>query len=187
MIRDNVNEAEHILLTYYETNKPDSLFSCFLYSRDLAGSGEYNSRSQPPSLIMPPWDSMRRRDVQKLRRKTVVHPLIGPQATEAVRSQIKRYLSVYRSIKQHDYQPNVFGHIQGYVLDRGDDAVFVATSGKHRIAVLAALGWERIPVTFKPNMPPCFCLCQSHYWPNVVNGLYSVEEAEMIFNGYFAS
>jgi len=185
LIAANRKGAAAILRDYYDGNQPESLYECFYHSR-LTGIGfEALSKQRSPKLIIPPWDAMRRRNLERIPKKTRVHPMIGPQSEEVISLHLDRYQAVGESIERHGYQPNFFGHIQGHVLDRGDDAVFVVTSGKHRVAVLAAMGMERIPVSFKRNMPQSFCLGQSSYWPNVVNSMYSLEEAESIFNGFF--
>jgi len=185
LIAANRQGAEEILRDYYNTNQPASLWDCFYHSRHLQIGFEPRSKQRPPNLIIPPWDALRRRNIKRLTNKKGIHPMIGPQSEEAISLHLDRYQIVIESIQRHGYQPNFFGHIQGHVLDRGDDAVFVVTSGKHRMAVLAALGMERIPVSFKRNMPHLFCLAQSGYWPNVVNSIYAREEAEAIFNGFF--
>lgn len=185
LIAANRSGAEEILHSYYNSNQPASLWDCFYHSRHLQLDFEPSSKRQLPNLIIPPWDALRRRNHERLKQKKGIHPMIGPQREEAISRHLDRYQIVIESIQRYGYQPNFFGHIQGHVLDRGDDAVFVVTSGKHRMAVLAALGMERIPVSFKRNMPHLFCLGQSGYWPNVVNSMYTVIEAESIFNGFF--
>ncbi len=185
LIASNREGAAAILRDYYDRNQPESLYACFYHSRLTEIDFEAKSKRHPPTLIIPPWDAMRRRNLKRIELKKAVHPLIGPKNDDEIARQLDRYQAVCESIKQHGYQPNFFAHIQGHVLDRGDDAVFVVTSGKHRVAVLAAMGMERIPVSFKRNIPQSFCLGQSSYWPNVVNSMYSLEEAESIFNGFF--
>ena len=186
LIASNRKGAAAILRDYYAKNQPESLYACFYHSQLAEIDFEARSKHQSPYLIIPPWDAMRRRNLERIADKKRVHPLIGPQNDAVISAHLDRFQAVSESIKQHGYQPNFFGHIQGHVLDRGDDAVFVVTSGKHRVAVLAALGLESIPVSFKRNMPHSFCLGQSSYWPNVVNEMYSLEEAEFIFNGFFS-
>ena len=185
LIAANRKGAAAILRDYYEANQPESLYDCFYHSRHLEIAFEAKSKQRPPNLIIPPWDAMRRRNLQRLPTKKRVHPMIGPQNEAVISHHLDRYQAVGESIERYGYQPNFFGHIQGHVLDRGDDAVFVVTSGKHRAAVLAAMGMQSIPVVFKRNMPQAFCLGQRRYWPNVVNSIYSLEEAEAIFNGFF--
>lgn len=185
LIESNREGAAAILRDYYARNQPDSLYACFYHSRLTETAFDAKSKQHLPYLIIPPWDAMRRRNPGRIAHKKSVHPLIGPHNDAEILFHLDRLQAVSESVKQHGYQPNIFGHIQGHVLDRGDDAVFVVTSGKHRAAVLAAMGMERIPVSFKRNMPQAFCLGQSSYWPNVVNAMYSLEEAESIFNGFF--
>ena len=185
LIAANRKTAAAILRDYYAGNRPESLYDCFYHSRLTEIDFEAKSKQRSPNLIIPPWDAMRRRNPERIENKKMVHPMIGPQSEDVISLHLDRYQAVSESIMKHGYQPNFFGHIQGHVLDRSDDAVFVVTSGKHRMAVLAAMGMESIPVSFKRNMPHSFCLGQSSYWPNVMNSMYSLEEAEAIFNGFF--
>lgn len=187
LLAANRAAAERLLRDYYAAFQPQTLYDCFFHSRHMAADVDASSRQHPPSLIIPPWDSMRRRNRERIKTKSSVHPMIGPQSEATIGRHLDRYQAVCESIGANGYQPELFGHIQGHVLDSGDDAVFVVTSGKHRMAVLAALGVDPVPVTFKRNMPRLFTLSQSRYWPNVVNGIYSHEEAEVIFNGFFVA
>ncbi|MCB1759279.1 MAG: hypothetical protein KDI68_05785, partial [Gammaproteobacteria bacterium] len=179
--------AEKLLHDYYAGFQPASLYDCFHHSRQVEPLGEVRSRQHPTSLIIPPWDAMRRRDRARIERKSTVHPMIGPQTEATIKRHLERYQAVCDSIRVNGYQPQLFGHIQGHVLDSGDDAVFVVTSGKHRMAVLAALGVDSVPVTFKRNMPRLFSRSQSRYWPNVVSGFYAEAEAEAVFDGFFVT
>ena len=185
LLASNPEGARRAVQAYYFGFQPENLYDCFYHSRSAVPVGEVRAKRLPPSFIIPPWDAMRRRDRERLQTKGAVHPLIGPQSDAKVDFHLERYQAVCDSIGQNGYQPELFGFIQGHVLDNGDDAVFVVTSGKHRIAVLAAMGVARIPVCFKRNMPRCFSRSQSCYWPNVVNGMFTHAEAEAIFDGFF--
>ncbi|MEW6655181.1 MAG: ParB/Srx family N-terminal domain-containing protein, partial [Bacteroidota bacterium] len=58
---------------------------------------------------------------------------------------------------------------------------WLITAGNHRASAASALGYEEIPI--RVNL----VISRTHvkYWPHVVNGLYSEEDALKVFDNYF--
>lgn len=70
---------------------------------------------------------------------------------------------------------------------RGDDYRFVVAEGQHRIACLAALGYDIIRCRFsqKPEYPRIVVFRDVKNWPQVANGVYSKTLALKIFERFF--
>jgi hypothetical protein len=60
---------------------------------------------------------------------------------------------------------------------------FLVWTGKHRIAVLAALGFEYVPLRISFVRAPR--LTEAAYWPHVRNGLFTREQATTLFDRIF--
>ena len=58
--------------------------------------------------------------------------------------------------------------------------------GNHRVAVLAHLGWELIPMAPIPTMLPNeIRLSEINSWPGVLDGSYSINQATAVFLAFF--
>jgi hypothetical protein len=62
----------------------------------------------------------------------------------------------------------------------GKGVRYVLVSGKHRAAVLAALGFERIPIRLTFSTGPA--INHVECWPHVRNGLFTCEQALELFH-----
>jgi len=110
----------------------------------------------------------------------------GPISQEVGEVEFNRLINVYESIKKYGYILKKKIPIHGEYLVSGDEWVWIALGGKHRMSALVTLGWKYIPVTTRgkygshivarENMP---------LWPNVVNGLFSEREALKVFDSRF--
>ena len=109
----------------------------------------------------------------------------GPCSREKVAFEHSRLTGLRDSIERHGYQPGRYGHITGFLMLRGDAVRFFVRGGKHRAAVLAALGHPTIPVTIKPDWPPLVSRDQAAQWPLVAEGRIGLDLALAVFDRYF--
>jgi len=96
-----------------------------------------------------------------------------------------RYL--YDKIRKEGYLPDQYpdGYIRGYYLADNFRYRFMVTAGQHRIAVLAALGLNEFAAKIQHGFPRVVALDNLREWPQVVSGVYTPEQAEMVFRLYF--
>jgi hypothetical protein len=119
------------------------------------------------------------------------HQGFGPVSQKKIFLESERLTKTMKSIKKIGYSPESLGcgHVQGYLLidDEHPDREFrfLVTGGQHRVACLAALGWNEVPVKFEVDQPRAFFLSQLNLWPQVQNGTYSIQQARGIFKAYF--
>lgn len=108
-----------------------------------------------------------------------------------VKSTLKRLTKIYDSIKVNGYNPRIEKNIKdtfpsGQVLlsdSKGEETpFFLLKSGHHRLAALAALGYETVPICFRPGMPPVVREEEVEHWPQVKNKSVSKDEALLIFH-----
>lgn len=113
----------------------------------------------------------------------------GPNTDKFGAAELRRLIHLYKIFKKQGYHPEMFsdGYISGYLLIKGKDYRFVVTEGQHRVACLAALGYEKIRCrfTFQPQYPKIVYHQDIKKWPQVANGVYSRNMASRIFNRFF--
>jgi hypothetical protein len=81
-------------------------------------------------------------------------PWYGPVDDEFGSRQLSRLVRTYESIRERGFRADLFGHIEGFFLVRGDGYRFIVRSGNHRVAVLKTLGARRIPVRLVGGVHP---------------------------------
>ena len=107
----------------------------------------------------------------------------GPVSPEVGDLEYQRLTDTYNSISSKGYKTKKSVQIHGEFLVSDNDWVWVGLGGKHRTAALAALGWEKIPVTTDGRYGPHFVKKEEfEIWPNVANGIFSPSEALQIFD-----
>lgn len=157
--------------------------------------------------VAPPWDFGLKRDINlseaRLKRKDFVrvkkelgitdnqiygHISRGPVSDGFGEITFNRLVKVYNSIQRHGYKPDQMGsnHIRAsFFLNRHDYRVSIS-SGKHRITALQALGYESVPILFgPPKFPVIIRRDEVEYWPNVLAGYYTKEQALEVFDKRF--
>lgn len=173
-------EGEVALEEFYAAVQPRHL-------ADYYGLGEDARRGAD----LPPWEMP-----WHLRRVRVPPPgeaglgaehgvsFYGP-ATPAKRAlEMARLGSAAASVRERGYDPDTHGDIEGYAMRNGGDVVFFVRGGKHRAAVLAHLGWQHIPVAFRPSLPRLVDAAQAESWPLVRAGMIDVTLAIDILSRY---
>ena len=68
----------------------------------------------------------------------------GPQKEDKVWNESSRLAQIFKKLSAEGYLPDLAddGFIRGQFIKQGDDWVFQATAGNHRLAVLRTLGYE---------------------------------------------
>jgi hypothetical protein len=108
----------------------------------------------------------------------------GPASDAKVGVEMNRLATLRSSVEANGYQPDVFGDIEGHFLGSGAGLVFFVRGGKHRAAVLAALGEQKIPVRCRPTWPRIARSEDAPCWPLVVDGSMDVEFASRLMDVY---
>lgn len=82
------------------------------------------------------------------------------------------------------YLPERFGYIDVFELRGEDVSRFLVIDGNHRLSALHALGHKRVVV----RQRPFHCVCRKHarFWPLVLSGHVSYEDALTIFDLYLS-
>ena len=113
----------------------------------------------------------------------------GPNTIAFGQEELSRLKINYENLKFFGYLPEMFadGYITGYLLLKGNDYRFVITEGQHRIAALAALGYNEIVCRLdqRDERPQIVEFKDIRNWPQVANGVFNRPLAEKIFNRYF--
>ena len=114
---------------------------------------------------------------------------IGPNTQEFGQAEFKRLTGAYEVLREEGYNPDFFvdGYITGYLLIRSNDYRFIASEGQHRIAALAALGYESFVCRFdlKPWTNQKVFYNQASKWPQVKAGIFTPRVAKMCFDHFF--
>lgn len=111
----------------------------------------------------------------------------GPMEASHGEREFERTKAVYHQLQTDRYLPelNADGYVRGYFLRKGTEVRFLVTGGQHRVGVLGALGVDSFRAKFQPSIPRCIDLAEIGQWPAARAGLYSLQEAEEIFNQVF--
>lgn len=109
----------------------------------------------------------------------------GPVVEEKLDIEAKRINELIYSFRKNDYQRSFEkdGDIVATALvDKDNSWRWLVTSGYHRACVLAAMGWETIPVRINLVIRGD----EIDFWPHVVGGVYTKEMAKNIFENIFS-
>ncbi len=167
----------------------------------LSRPAEAAQLSALPSIAaVAPWLSapgrrVRRRRIQLARNEMAQHGTVsraglvwhgmGPVPDERGRLEMKRVCDTAASIADNGYRPaSIKSHVHAKVLRANGRQVFVISSGQHRAAALAALGYTRIPVHVSPNS--VFDRNSVAQWPAVASGALTQAQALEVFDRVFA-
>jgi len=108
----------------------------------------------------------------------------GPVSDVKLNIEAKRLHKLLNSINKNGYKRNnnPDGDIKSIVLiDENDNWAWMATTGQHRLSVLSALGYKKIPL----RVHKIIDIKDVEIWPNVISGLYTKKEAKQLFNNIF--
>src|SRR5690606_4329352 len=100
---------------------------------------------------------------------------------EKVRIESQRLLNLLTSIRKKGYEQQYPDTLGCFILVSGKNYKWYVQGGQHRAAVLAALGRETIPVYVRQIVRRE----DVSFWPNVQSGIFSEEQALIIFDRLF--
>lgn len=108
----------------------------------------------------------------------------GPVDPRKLVIEYRRLTGIYDSIKKHGYNTDNGEWITGAAWVDEKDWIVMVSTGQHRIACLAALGYESVVVRLQPKKAPGGIMHRSfsRHFPTVVNGFHSEQEALAIFD-----
>jgi len=107
----------------------------------------------------------------------------GPVSLDKGRLEYFRLIKTFESIKHKGYN-RALGHAHFLTLRRGNEIRYLAIgNGNHRIAAMAALGYDTIPAIFQ--RPSIIDLDMAEYWPQVQKKVWSQNQAIAYFNHLF--
>lgn len=108
----------------------------------------------------------------------------GPIEGSKLAIEYGRLTALYDSIKKHGYTPDKCDWITGTVWTDENDWTIAISTGQHRIACLAALGYESATVYLQETKAPGGILLRScaRHFPSVVRGFHTEAEAISIFD-----
>lgn len=177
-----------------------------------ASASEYMGLSSPsyarfkelPALSAPPlweWDSpedhcerikeiYRREDVQEGAKTGyfIGGSQFGPVETRKLVIEYNRLTRIYDSIRRQGFRADRCDWMTGVALVNGDDWTIALSTGQHRIACLAALGYKNATIMLLPKKAPGGLVLRSccRYFPTVVNGFHTEAEAAALFDRLMA-
>ena len=119
------------------------------------------------------------------------HPAWGPVSEVFLRAEATRYEKIQSSILRlgfiDKYQGGDAIRFQVLINDdaHGNEFRILPVTGKHRVAVLAHLGWKYIPM--QPVASPDREIRRSDVldWPGVSGARYSTDQAQLYFLSFF--
>ena len=181
----NITYRESYLKDYYEKFTPSNRRDNYLWSFDA------DCFPMDHGWLYDPWRKPANPPLRLARfetRKGGNHNF-GPNTEEFGEAEFKRLVSVYESLKLNGYNPDLYvdGYITGYLLVRKNDYRYVISEGQHRIAALAALGYDKIICRFdlKPWTNEIVFYNQAPKWPQVEAGIFSSKLAKLCFEHFF--
>jgi len=98
-------------------------------------------------------------------------------------SHVRQYISLLDSIDKNGLlQGKRYGYISAFILIDGECwRWIIGGEGNHRAAAASAIGYNELDVLVEGIIRKE----DSRWWPNVCNGLYTVSQAEQVFDDIF--
>lgn len=134
----------------------------------------------------PPWQRLHSRSPSQV----LDNQWFGPVNQTRFDEEIRRTDEVFRSISESGLWFKETDNISYRLLvldtDPGDTQHrIIVTDGNHRVAVLAHLGWSMIPIEPLMDFVGEVRLSDLEEWPGVLDGTFSVGEAERYFRAFY--
>lgn len=156
---------------------------------------------RPPILTFSPWarppiddwkHHLRRRQYNiDIENRSCGHNLsheaghygFGPVGEAKGKLEIDRLAAIVSSITKNGYQLQRGSEaVQVIVLRAGEEYRFICSNGHHRMAALAALGYETLPVSLVPKVIDRSDMAT---WPGVRKSVFTPEQALHVFDMFF--
>jgi hypothetical protein len=189
------NYQDSPLKEYYDSVQPKNAWELL----GLAGEPNPKFLEYPPFAFLLPWESvsleeksrnrplsLRRENIERGADLGIAHgDGVGPITLEKGTLEFQALARLADSIRKKGYirDSGKDGDISGLpLIDSEGEARYLVRKGKHRIAVLTALGFERVSVRvgFKTLTP-----AQASHWRHVRDGLFTREQALSLFERIF--
>lgn len=200
MERDrHLTYSDSVLKTYYDSWQPNNAAEALLGT--AADSAETDLQSAEPFAYVVPWNEKtldeRHREVleymESENRDAGFDEItagegfnhFGPVSARKGKIELHRLQTVQESIGSAGYSRSSGwdGDIRGYIIRRKDDYRYVVLGGHHRLAALAALEYESVPVRI--DFPVVVQAQDAACWPQVVKGTWTKECAVRYFHHLF--
>jgi hypothetical protein len=150
------------------------------------------SRRRPENTAAGRWQRAGFVDIARelgVRPEDIRGRITGGPVTEAFGEvTFRRLARLHDSVRRDGFRPDQSdaSYPSGTCHLRGDDFRVTVGSGKHRVTVLLALGWSKIPVELGHRKAPGPIRREEVAdWPNVRSGLYTPEAALRLFDANF--
>jgi len=188
--------SESPLRIYYELFQPSNASEVL----SIPKKNCINLQKQAPLEVVEPWDQVDAQHIKNVRTAWIKQEnkkmqtsidathgvqFWGPVSTEKGEVEIARLRSLLSSIKNNGYRRDgkSDGDIIGSIIVSGSRWAIRISSGQHRVAVLAALGYDRIPVRIMLNEARGMVHREDfQQWPHVRDQLYTPEQALAVFD-----
>ena len=174
----------NVLDEYFADMQPENLFELFQEPR-------LESISRMPAIYFMngmPWSTKHRLTLAQTNPDSLPRNY-GPQDKNTIETIADRLLQAALALETHGYKPWLFydGFIRGYLLV--DDSSlyyrFVITSGRHRFPGLYLDNSKRFIARLEwNNFLPIIRKSEVELWPQVQSGLYTKNEARLLFEQY---
>jgi hypothetical protein len=159
-----------VLTWFYEAYSPANAFEIVGIEAPAPPPGDPHGQGSWPNV---PWAF----------RYRPGRPYANPTARP--REDLAKLMALESSICKDGYNPDRYGDVLGQFLVRGQEYRFLVITGKHRAAVLAAMGHAALPARLKPGRPGMVSRENVGSWPLVARGLMTRSDALRIFDSYF--
>ncbi|WFM72662.1 hypothetical protein [Halomonas sp. CKK8] len=164
------------------------------------GQPSYSRFETLPALAAPPlwaWDSPEEycRHIKGVHQaedkeqrgssdKFIGGSQFGPVENDKLEIEFRRLTKLYESIERYGYRPEKCDWMTGVAWVGESEWVIVISTGQHRLACLAVLGYESAAVHLQPVKAPAGLMMRSNHrhFPSVVNSYHTAEEARTIFD-----
>lgn len=177
------------LHNYYQMYQPETVREVLLLGETSELGEELSAYPVPQYLPTLPWDPTIETYMRGEAGLGASHGNqgFGPVSDKKGELEFQRLIDTFLSIKTQGYQPKATGdgEITGYFVRHNDDYRFIIRGGLHRTAVLGALGYEAIRVTFYKGYPRWVDTHRISEWPLVRQGYITAETALAITERFF--
>ena len=196
LMNNSKEQCVKVLADYYERNRPKTASDLFNLSFQ-----NVVLREMPAIQAEVPWRELSGDKVQQRRRRQSLKEMacsleeislygetniFGPVTSQRIVVECERLLAVTESILKKGYRSGYRNgeHVTGWLLiNESNEWIVDIGGGKHRIAVLAALGYEKVPVVLSSKR--LVFRGRANDWPGVRSGQFTVQEAKLIFDNVF--
>ena len=171
-----------VLERFVPTTAAERLF--FDPARDASPGSKLHDISALDTMYFWPWATAVRRWPAKAPEELRLRSH-GPVGERIVELEVWRLKRLVASVKENGYRPRRVDGIRGQLLAANGEMRFLIKSGFHRVAVLAALGHDEVPVRFANGFQRLKTLDQLPTWPLVREGVFTPREAELVVERLF--